>query len=401
MQTDCRYFLGDRPCPRNTNCDRSCGSYSQVVQNVLLVHLGALGAVVRSTSLLSTLRQKHPKARLFWLTEAPADRLLAGHPLLDGVFTTADLFELKAYNFEIAYCIDKSRRAAGLLRELTVESVKGFIVDPQTGSVLPATSAAQELWNLGLSNHHKFFVNSKPETQLILEALELGPWQRQRYDLPLLPAELAESQERRRIWSKSDKQVVIGLNTGCANTIAAKKWTVEFHRQVIQALSFLGLQNFVLLGGPEDTNRNQKIARGLPVAESPTRAGLRDGLISVEACDLVITGDSLGMHLAIARSKFTVAWFGPTCVQEIDLYDHGVKLIADVACSPCWKRSCDQSEMCYDRVSLEKILQAVEQGVRVCQANVRSSSSRLPFLETSSSVSQPSNLCNLDIPTQN
>ena len=50
-------------------------------------------------------------------------------------------------------------------------------------------------------------------------------------------------------------------------------------------------------------------------------------------CDVVISGDSLGMHMAIALSKHVVAWFGPTSPQEIDLYDRGVKLLADRLCT--------------------------------------------------------------------
>ncbi len=37
-------------------------------------------------------------------------------------------------------------------------------------------------------------------------------------------------------------------------------------------------------------------------------------------CAVVVTGDSLGMHLAIAEKRPVVALFGPTCAQEIELY---------------------------------------------------------------------------------
>src|SRR5690606_31915781 len=123
---------------------------------------------------------------------------------------------------------------------------------------------------------------------------------------------------------------VIGINTGCSSALPAKKLSIEGHRRLIAELShdyrFRDCA-MVLLGGREDTARNEAIARGLPVILSPTLAGIRDGLISVGACDLVFTGDSLGMHMAIALRKWVVAWFGPSCHQEIDLYGRGVKIL--------------------------------------------------------------------------
>lgn len=46
------------------------------------------------------------------------------------------------------------------------------------------------------------------------------------------------------------------------------------------------------------------------------------------SCDLVVTNDSLGLHLAIAMGKKIVALFGPTNPAEIFMYGLGEKLIA-------------------------------------------------------------------------
>ena len=158
-------------------------------------------------------------------------------------------------------------------------------------------------------------------------------------------------------------QPVIGFNTGCGPLMPAKKWTVEFHRQVIKNFLDQGYKNLVLLGGASDAERNLAIGQGLPVIQSPTHLGLRDGLVSIAACDLVLTGDSLGMHMAIALKKFVIAWFGPSCAQEIDLFDRGVKLQTSLACSPCWKRHCAKTEMCYDHVSSHEIDAALAKGL--------------------------------------
>ncbi|MBO9666920.1 MAG: glycosyltransferase family 9 protein [Bdellovibrio sp.] len=329
---------------------------------MLLVHLGALGAVVRTTSLLKAIKRKYPGAMITWVTDAPAHHLLKNHPGIDRVLTTSesDLLQLGALEFEVALVIDKSLKACGVLRRTTVDQVLGFVANPLNGAILPATPAAEELWQLGLDNHQKFFVNKKPETQLMVEALELGPYQRDPYWLPLTSQEEGQRLARRQEWLGT-KSFIIGLNTGCSNVIAHKKLTVDYHRLLIeQLLKTYPEARIVLLGGPEDTQRNRDIAAGLSVIDTPTQSGLRDGLVSVAACDLVITGDSLGMHMAISQSKQVIAWFGPTCAHEIDLYGRGAAILTKSPCSPCWKRTCEKSIMCYDQVSLEEIVHAVE-----------------------------------------
>lgn len=387
VETNCRHFNGYKPCGKSEVCHSGCPFLDRPQVSILIVHLGALGAVVRSTSLLKAIKRKFPSSRVTWVTDAPAHQLLQGHPSIDRVLTTSleDQLILRALSFEIGFVIDKSLKAMGVFSLTSCDYVYGFKADSMTGAIVPATVAAEELWCLGLSNAKKFFENKKPETQLLIEALELGEYERLDYDLHLTESEVIASKQRKTLWQKDSSQVVIGFNTGCANVIPAKKWTVEYHRIVIQALLMKGFKNIVLLGGPEDTIRNAEIAAGLSVFSSATTLGLRDGLVSINACDLVVTGDSLGMHMAIAMKKYVIAWFGPTCAHEIELYGRGEALLADVSCSPCWKRSCEKDVMCYDQIGLERVMSSIEQGVRECQKQQieKFSTSKRLFSETS------------------
>lgn len=366
---ECRHFRGDRPCSRATQCDEACSSLEVPGSRLLLIHLGALGAVVRSTSLLAPLRRRFPKAHLTWVTDAPAHHLLQTHPGIDRVLTTseADLLQLSALEFDVALVADKSLKAAGVLRRTQADLIFGFVAEPRTGAIIPATEHAQELWQLGLNDHQKFFVNGKTETQLLTEALALGPWRRDEYHLPLTAPEKQMQGFRHGQWSRQGRQAVIGLSTGCAATIPAKKMSVENHRELLARLRSWSDVRVVLLGGPEDQQRNAAIAEGFDVVLSPMDRGLRDGLVSVAACDVIFTGDSLGMHMSISQAVWTVAWFGPTCAHEIDLYGRGEKIMTKAACGPCWKRTCHKDVMCYDLVDLDEVLAALRRGVESCR----------------------------------
>jgi heptosyltransferase-2 len=363
----CRFFNGYKPCSKNEVCDQSCPQQDLLTQNILIVHLGAIGAVVRSTSLLKAIHEKYPKARLHWVTEKPSNELLRNHPRIDRIWTNqfSDIVQLKNFEFAAAFVIDKDLRATGVVKELKINQVFGFTADPLSGAILPANVEARELWQIGLSNHIKFNVNQKSEARLLHESLQLGVYQRPEYDLPLTADESVESLQRKRLWSQQGHQLIIGLNTGCSAVLAQKKFSVSVWVQVIQALwqsDVIALQEaeIVLLGGKEDESRNAEIASQFSTHDliaSPTQGGLKDGLISVASCDLVISGDSLGLHMAISQKIPVVAWFGPTCAHEIEFYDRAVVVKSEHACSPCWNRDCRVANKCNEEVDIAKIVQ--------------------------------------------
>jgi len=386
VEIGCRYFSGYKPCGKSTSCDRSsCASYSSVQERILIVHLGALGAVLRSTSLIKAIKRKYPRSHLTWVTHAPAQHFLHGLNI-DRIITTAEVVQLAALKFDLAFVIDKSLEASGILALTRATEVRGFRADEVTGAILPANPEARELWDLGLDDHRKFFVNQKSEQRLVHEALALGDYLSDEYEVVLKPEEKDLARVRRQQWSPAGNPV-IGWNTGCAAVLPAKKLTVEGHRALIARIQgdpVLRGATIVLLGGPEDTERNAQIAMGLAVQLSPTQKGLRDGFASVEACDMIFSGDSLGMHMSIALKKWTVAWFGPTCAQEIELYGRGRKVLTSAPCSPCWKRVCGQKVMCYDQIDFDQVVLGFKEGLSWL-SRISSSKPRSPEISSSPS----------------
>lgn len=365
-QIACRYFNGYKPCGKNSHCSALCEHRDLIEKRILIVHLGALGAVVRATAILNSVHKKYAHAHVTWVTDKPAHHLLAHNPKIDRVLTTesSDLLSLTSLQFDVALVLDKSLKASGVLKQTQVEKVFGFVADQKTGAIVPASAAAQELWKIGLNDELKFFKNTKTEVQLLIESMELGPYERADYDVPLNESERELATKRKNQW-KGDARALLGFNTGCATTIPYKKWTVQKHIEVISAIHQRHPNlSLALLGGPEDETRNKEIHQALPYTIlTPTTQGLRDGMVSTEAMDLVITGDSLGMHMAIACKKYVIAWFGPTCAHEIDLYDRGEFVMAPVDCGPCWKHHCEKNVKCHDLVSADQVLQALERGL--------------------------------------
>ena len=347
--SDCRFFTGYSPCRFHRPCP-GCPHYAPVQQDILLINLDALGDVLRTTALLPAVHRALPGARLTWLTRPRAVALLQGNPLIDRVLALGDeaVIELGQRRFDLLLNVDKSRVAGALAVSTQAAEKRGFAMDA-SGVIQPLDERARELYDIGLDDDLKFRRNRKTEPQLLAEALGF-PWAGDPYSLVLGDDELSAAGRRQ-----------VGFNTGCSPLYPYKKLGLDTIIAAIRLVAAHTGEPVLLLGGPEDTARNALLGQALGdlVEQSPTDGGLRQGAAEVDRCEVVVTGDSLGMHLAIARQKHVVAWFGVTCPQEIALYGRGVRLLADVGCAPCWKKTCTQAVKCFDQVDPAWILAAV------------------------------------------
>ncbi len=356
VHSDCRHFDGFKPCRFRRPCE-GCPEFDPPSHRVLLVNLDAMGDVVRTTALLGPLHRALPGAHVTWLTLPRAVPLL-DH--VDGVDRVLPLEPwigpaLRTLEFDLVLGVDKSIRGGGLTMAARAGERRGFGVDAH-GSVIPLDERASTLYRLGLDDAEKFSINRLPETQLLCEAMG-WTWERDPYRIRLSAVEQGSVERWRRARGLGEGDLLVGFNTGSSELFPYKRLTAADTAGLVDAVAGRcpGVQ-LALLGGPEDTERNGRIAdlcqRRRPLL-TPTTEGLRRGLQMVAACDLVVSGDSLGMHLAIGLGKPTVAWFGPSCHQEIDLYDDGAWVLADVDCRPCMRSRCDREPLCFTRVPLE------------------------------------------------
>ena len=368
----CRWFSGYKPCKFKRSCE-ACPHYKPVETRIAIVSLEAMGAVLRSTCLLQPILRKYPQAHITWVTLKQSAPLLAENPLIDRVICLgpASAAVLDFLEFDHLFGVDKSMEAGALVERMQAKKKWGFGLNPN-GVIRPLNSFAHYQYEVGLNDEPKFFQNEKPETQQITETMGLR-WERDPYILSLSPSEIRESERRREmilnlpfeLGGKSKSEGIIGYNTGCSVLFPYKKFTVPRAVETIrQWRKSFPTYSIALLGGPEDHERQLEMKAAFAddpyVCNSPCRGGLRSGILWMNTSDVVFSGCSLGMHMAIGLGKKVVAWFGVSCIQEIDLYDRGVKLQAEVSCSPCWKKSCDNEPKCFDQVSPQRVADAVK-----------------------------------------
>ncbi|SME90245.1 glycosyltransferase family 9 protein [Pseudobacteriovorax antillogorgiicola] len=363
---DCRQFTGYKPCKYKRACE-ACPHYDPVTQRIAIVSLEAMGAVLRSTCLLPPIRKKYPGAHITWITLKNAKPLLDNNPLIDRLIVVEPktLPLLQTLEFDELYAVDKSNEAGALSSQITAKKKYGFACDGN-GVIRPFTEHGNYQFDVGLNDDLKFFINQKPETQQITETMNLT-WERDPYILELSEDEKSTVKARRtEILGSTGAKKIIGYNTGCSVLFPYKKFTVSRAIELVAGWRKEFPDYAVaLLGGPEDTERQESIkaafADDSAVINTPTREGLRSGMMWVDTADMVFSGCSLGLHIAIGLGKPCIAWFGVSCSQEIDLYGKGVHLKADVPCTPCWKKRCDREIKCYDQVSVERVIRATSE----------------------------------------
>ncbi len=360
---DCKRFTGYKPCYPYTNCLDECVDNIPRGKRILIVNLEAMGHVLVTTSLLPAIKRKFPESHVSWITLGNAAHLLDHNSYLDAVYVwnPESWLRLQAMKFDVVMNVDKSEHACAFTMGLRAKEKLGFGMNGD-GVIIPLNKEAEYLYRLGLDDRLKFRINEKSLPQILHETFKLK-FQRDEYVLNLSPEELEFCESYKREVGIEIGDFVVGFNTGCSLLYPNKKMTIEQHVSLIERLSGIEGVKLLLLGGPEDTERNAEIYRrvGNKVISTPTIEGLRRGICYENLCDVVITGDTFGMHLAIALKKYVIVWFGVSCWSEIDLYNRGVKLIPEgLECSPCWKRECPYNLECIQMIDLDRILREVE-----------------------------------------
>jgi ADP-heptose:LPS heptosyltransferase len=269
---------------------------------------------------------------------------------------------LQQMEFDVVLNADKSQRSCAFTNSLRSKQKLGFGLNNH-GQIVPLNKEAHYNYKLGLDDHLKFRVNEKTVQQIQCEQFKIK-YGRDEYGLTLSHEEEEFCTSYKREHGLASENVVVGFNTGCSELYPNKKMTVEQHVELIDRLSQIAGLKLVLVGGPEDTQRNAEIARNArnKVLGTPTTEGVRRGLCYINICDMVISGDSFGMHAAIGLKKHVIVWFGVSCWTEIDLYDRGTKMIpVGLECSPCWKKVCPYNLECIQMIDLDGIVRHVKE----------------------------------------
>jgi ADP-heptose:LPS heptosyltransferase len=347
VHTDCRHFLGTVPCKPHkatgVHCE-SCDVYDPVDFHILIIKLGAIGDVIRTTPLLHRLKKEHPHAKIWWLTRTPeilpdiVDERLA--------FTLENSLLLRSCRFDVLLNLDKDREACALAGDIQAGTKLGFIL--QDRACAPINDSARAKYESGLFDDVSK-ANSKSYLEEIFEITGY-PFQGERYILPFEPW-------KDKRWKFASRRPIVGLNTGCGGRWTARLWPDRYWIQTAKILKKKKCE-VVLLGGEAEHRKNLRLARASG-ARYFGHYPLNRFINLINQCDLIVTTVTMALHLAIGLEKKIVLFNNIFNRHEFELYGQGTILEPDFACSCYYSPTCENN--CMQYLKPDTVIRAAEE----------------------------------------
>ncbi len=360
IRNDCVYFKGETPCVYGLLCD-SCPHFKPFQTKILIIKRGAMGDVLRTTALLPGLKRKYLKSTIFWVVDEDSRELVENHPDVDRTvpFNLENILPLFVEKFDVLFSLDKEKGSTALAEQVACPLKYGFGMN-EHGNLSILNPASEYAYRLGIDNDLKFFRNQKTYQEIIYDMAELD-YQGDPYILHLKEGDREKARGFFKKHRISKKRPAVGLNTGSGTRFETKQWPPRHFSGLIDLLGSKLKADVFLLGGPKEKALNRSLDE--KACARVYNTGNDNSLLEfagfISLMDVVVSSDSLAMHLAVALEKKVVALFGSTCPQEINLYGRGTKIFAGLPCSPCYKSRCEEMT-CMKAITAEQVFREIQ-----------------------------------------
>jgi heptosyltransferase-2 len=276
-------------------------------KKICIIKLDGIGDVLRTTPILWSFQNDE----VTWITGKTSVTLLNNNPFIKTVMSIVEISGIENFVFDELYNFDEDKSACLLATSIKAAKKKGYGF--REGCYYPFDSDSNYAFQLSKDNDLKFRLNKKTYQQIIFEMAGLQ-WKGEDYVLGYKP--------------KGGVQYEVGINYLTGDKFPNKAW--PHWKEMSGWLDSVSLQ------------------RGFNSIE--------EYIDWINSCRIIVTGDSLGMHVALALRKKVVILMGSTSWNEIETYDRGIVLTAPLPCSPCYKKSkCTVTPSCMELITPEMV----------------------------------------------
>ncbi|MDA8231398.1 MAG: hypothetical protein M0006_08665 [Magnetospirillum sp.] len=313
------------------------------VQKVLIIKTGysetldpdvsgtvSLGDVLRTTVLLH-LFPAH-RYHVTWLTDGQAWPLLRGNTHIHRVIKVNPFtpFQLMRGYYDIIINLEKDPGLCALADSIPGWQRFGFRFDPRNDETAGHLQSEEAFW---IANDPQFKQRLGRNWSQVLFEMMGETWKGERCLLGHYPA--------------NPPAFDIGLNYRIGNKFPLKGWPSDSWKELAARCERSGLS---VTWQPEQDNVDE----------------IEKYIDWVGSCRVLVTTDSLGMHIAEALRKPVVALFGPTSHTDIPDDPQLVKLksAGTAGCQPCRARDCQKGKPCMPLIPVGQVFSAVEEMMR-------------------------------------
>ncbi|MBI2508134.1 glycosyltransferase family 9 protein [Candidatus Woesearchaeota archaeon] len=316
---DCKSFPGIYACEimkseGYEDCS-DCIFYEPIEKKILIIQLGAMGDVVRSTSILSAIKEKYGKnIKIAWLTSEECKFFLENSQHIDEilVYSPEIYLRLQQENFDILFNLEIASPATLLANIVNSKEKFGYYFD-KDGHPSAFNKGAETYLHAAFSDHLNRKIR-KSYQEMIFEALNLD-YRKQDYSFkPKINEKYLNNFLEKNNLKKGDK--ILGINIGAASRFPSKTWHLDRVKELVNKIK--NDYKIVLLGGPNELTKQEELKKF--AITNDFNNTLEEFCSVLSICDILITGDSLHLHLAITMKKPTVALFFTTPPWQIESY---------------------------------------------------------------------------------
>ncbi len=337
IHQDCKFFKGDVPCKPHKefgyHCD-GCPVYKKISNNILIIKLGAIGDVIRTTPLLKKLKEEFPNSYITWLTYSPdilsknwIDRILS--------FSIENIELLKNIEFDWLINLDKDGIAVSLTNSIKAKKKTGFTIDEFGHAKAISSKAEEHKWLTGLFDDLNK-QNTKHYVQEIFDICGFN-FNNEEYILEVEPSRVE--------WNIDKSKKVIGLNTGCGGRWTSRLWPTEYWVKLSKDLLSKNYE-VILLGGEQEDEKNKFIQK-----ESGAKYfgffSLKVFMDLLNQCETIVSAVTMAMHLAIGLKKNLILFNNIFNKNEFYLYGRGQILEPEFDCDCYFSQTCPNNCMQY------------------------------------------------------
>lgn len=351
LKYDCRWFRGTVPCAPHKqsgvhcvdDAGNTCPQYDRLTSKILIIKLGAIGDVIRTTPLLHKLRSVQPHAQLWWLTLTP--EIIPSSVDVVLPCTPQSLAILSATRFDLIINLDKDPEACALASTLKSQRIRGFVL--RDGVPVPADAEAAHKYMTGVFDDLNK-QNTKSYPQEIFE-LSGFTFNGEKYILD----SFARNGYR---WDFPKGKTIIGLNTGCGGRWVSRLWPEKNWIALAKKLRARGYVP-LLLGGEQEHLKNRRIAR-LSGARYPGHFPLPQFINLVDQCTLVVTAVTMATHITIGLNKKIVLFNNIFNRHEFELYGLGEILEPAYECTCFYSPVCPNN--CMQYIDVKRVFDTIQ-----------------------------------------
>lgn len=334
------------------------------VKNIVVMKFFGMGSILLMTPMIRGLKSLYPEARIYLLTFSQNREFCALVNVIDEVliFHDHNVFAFLADTFRNFLEVWKIRPEIVVDAEFFANFTDLFsllsFVKTRVGYHLRSVGRGKSLTHqVSLNTHHHITY------AFFSLAAALGA-KYEDTDFKALSLKIPGANELHSAYSKlklaEDSKVII-INPNASFLSFLRRWPAEHFVSLVSAMTKKYPQyTYIFVGSKNEYSYVEDIVRQVGSSNIVNSAGLltiNELCAFLKQCELLITNDSLALHIGSAYNKNIVVFFGPETPRFYGpLSQKSLCFFENIPCSPCLLAFDNKAEIdCRDNICLKKI----------------------------------------------